>query len=455
MSYRSGHHYSEYPQHHSHNHGRPMPRRAAAGSAAAAPSAAASQTGYTLLHAGKQVRFGPVVFWIAVGTVTLMGLWSAATATYFAFRDDVLTRLIARQAEMQYAYEDRIAELRARVDRSASRQLLDQEQFDQKLDQIMRRQSALESRATALGGIPDVTGSIRPTARAPAASETGSATPKPSPISDTVIFVAPPDREARLESRAPVTASAPQNRFAKLQGGVDNVLSRLQTSLDTVETRQMAALNAYQDGMESRVRRLKGVISDLGLDMAHLEAAVPRSAMGGPFVPVKLSADASPFDRQLYRINLTRAQMDRLNRTLTLVPYRKPVVGEVEFTSGFGVRSDPFLGRPAMHTGLDFRAAMGDPVRATANGKVVSAGWSGGYGRMVEIDHGNGLSTRYGHLSEIGVKIGDVIKIGQVIGEVGSTGRSTGPHLHYETRIDGEAVDPQKFLRAGVRLSAG
>ena len=123
--------------------------------------------GYTIVHAGKQVRFGPVVFWIVVGTVVVLGMWSAATATYFAFRDDVLTRLIARQAEMQYAYEDRIAELRAKVDRTTSRQLLDQEQFDQKLDQIMRRQTALESRATALGAIPDVavTGSIRPPAR--------------------------------------------------------------------------------------------------------------------------------------------------------------------------------------------------------------------------------------------------------------------------------------------------
>jgi murein DD-endopeptidase MepM/ murein hydrolase activator NlpD len=207
--------------------------------------------------------------------------------------------------------------------------------------------------------------------------------------------------------------------------------------------------------MESKVRRMRGVITDLGLDMAQLEAATPRAGVGGPFVPVKLPANAGSFERQLYQINVTRAQVERLNRTLALVPYRKPVIGEVEFTSGFGVRSDPFLGRPAMHTGLDFRAAMGDPVRATANGKVISSGWAGGYGRMVEIDHGNGLSTRYGHLSQINVKVGDLIKIGQVIGEVGSTGRSTGPHLHYETRIDGDAVDPQKFLRAGVRLSAG
>src|SRR5262252_8866361 len=90
------------------------------------------------------------------------GLWSAATATYFAFRDDVLTRLIARQAEMRYAYEDRIADLRAKVDRATSRQLLDQEQFDQKLEQIMRRQAALEAHTAALGAMPDVTGSIKP-----------------------------------------------------------------------------------------------------------------------------------------------------------------------------------------------------------------------------------------------------------------------------------------------------
>jgi murein DD-endopeptidase MepM/ murein hydrolase activator NlpD len=453
MSYRSGHH-SEYPQHHPHDHGKPLARRATP-SHAAAPAAAA-QEGYTLVHAGKQVRFGPVAFWIVVGTVTMLGVWSAATATYFAFRDDVLTRLIARQAEMQYAYEDRIAELRAKVDRTTSRQLLDQEQFDQKLDQIMRRQTALESRATALGTIadPSVTGSIRPPSRGAAANDAAtSGTPKPSPISDTVIFVAPPDREARLESRAPIVTNT-QPQFAKVQG-VDNVLVRLQTSLDQVEGRQMAALNAVEDGMESRVRRMRGVFTDLGLDMAQLEAATPRAGMGGPFVPVKLAANAGAFDRQLYRINITRAQVERLNRTLALVPYRKPVIGEVEFTSGFGVRTDPFLGRPAMHTGLDFRAATGDPVRATANGKVASSGWAGGYGRMVEIDHGNGLSTRYGHLSQIDVKVGDQIKIGQVIGEVGSTGRSTGPHLHYETRIDGEAVDPQKFLRAGVRLSAG
>ena len=175
MSYRSGHH-SEYQQqrHHPQNDGRT--RRPVSQAA----SAAAAQDGYAIVHHGKQVRFGPVVFWIVVGTVVVLGMWSAATATYFAFRDDVLTRLIARQAEMQYAYEDRIAELRAKVDRTTSRQLLDQEQFDQKLDQIMKRQTALESRATALGAIPDsaATGSIRSPARGVPASSCAMSRPR-------------------------------------------------------------------------------------------------------------------------------------------------------------------------------------------------------------------------------------------------------------------------------------
>src|SRR5947207_16005428 len=176
MSYRSGQH-SEYAQHHPHDHGRAFTRRAAANS----PSASAARDapdGYTFTHAGRQVRFGPVVFWIVVGSVTILGMWSAATATYFAFHDDVLTRLIARQAEMQYAYEDRIAELRTKVDRTTSRQLLDQEQFDQKLDQIMHRQTALESRASALGAIPDAaaTGSIRPLGRGAAVETPASGT---------------------------------------------------------------------------------------------------------------------------------------------------------------------------------------------------------------------------------------------------------------------------------------
>ena len=163
--------------------------------------------------------------------------------------------------------------------------------------------------------------------------------------------------------------------------------------------------------------------------------------------------NATAFDRQLYRSRSRAREIEQLTRTLVSVPVRKPINGEGDIVSGFGVRIDPFLSRPAMHTGLDFRAEIGDPVLVTANGTVTSAGWSGGYGKMVEVDHGNGFATRYGHMSEIDVKVGQQVKIGQSLGKVGTTGRSTGPHLHYETRIDGEAVDPQKFLGAGSKLA--
>jgi murein DD-endopeptidase MepM/ murein hydrolase activator NlpD len=408
-----------------------------------------------LAHAGRQVRLGPVAFWIAVGSLVIMGAWSIATASYFAFHDDVLTGLLARQADMQSAYEDRISDLRAQVDRITSRQLLDQEQFEQKLGEVMRRQTTLEQRGTMLNGLgdPATTGSVKATAHARPGDGASAVMPKASPINDTAIFVAPPDREARLESRPPLGSRIAANIKA---AGVEGVLARLQASLDRLEARQNAALNEIEESFDGKARRMRGVLAELGLAPDRGPAASgPGAPMGGPFVPVKLKADSSAFERQFYRINLARAQVDRLTHTLVTVPVRKPVYGEIDTTSTFGMRVDPFIHAPAMHTGLDFRGNIGEPIRVTAAGKVVSAGWSGGYGKMVEIDHGNGLSTRYGHLSAIDVQVGQKVSIGQTVGRLGSTGRSTGPHLHYETRIDGEAVDPQKFLRAGIRLGAG
>ena len=123
------------------------PRRPARNRPQPFPAICTDRTdGYTLSHGGRQVRIGPVAFWIVVGTLVIMAVWSIATGTYFAFREDVLTRLIGRQAEMQFAYEDRIAELRAQVDRITSRQLLDQEQFERKLNVLLQRQATLEQR---------------------------------------------------------------------------------------------------------------------------------------------------------------------------------------------------------------------------------------------------------------------------------------------------------------------
>jgi murein DD-endopeptidase MepM/ murein hydrolase activator NlpD len=369
---------------------------------------------YTIAHAGRQVRFGPVAFWIAVGTVVIMAGWSITAATYLAFRDDVLRTLIARQAQQQFGYEDRIADLRAQIDRTTSRQLLDQEQFEQKLDELMRRQATLESRSMSLGNLidPSVTGSLGGTLGRPSRDPGGE---------------------------------APRSGLGR-QSNIGATLGRMEASLDGIDRRQSVALGALQDRYEATARRIRSVLDQLGVkgDVA--------ANSGGPFVPVKLPPASDQFGRELLQVNLARSQLAQLDDTLRTVPVRQPVTGEIDETSPFGVREDPFLHEAAMHTGMDIRGEVGEPVHATAAGRVSIAGWDGGYGNLVEIDHGNGLATRYGHLSQIDVRVGDEVRIGQIIGQIGSTGRSTGPHLHYETRVDGEAVNPQKFLEAGARL---
>jgi murein DD-endopeptidase MepM/ murein hydrolase activator NlpD len=383
--------------------------------------------GYTLAHAGRQVRIGPVAFWIAVGTLMVMAVWSIATGSYFAFKENVLTRLIGRQAEMQFAYEDRIAELRAQVDRVTSRQLLDQEQFEHKLEGLLHRQATLEQRSAALGG--DLS-SIK---RVPKSMPRGAM--KPSPISDSGIFFNVP--LIRGAQREPVGLMAKLNRVA--------------LSLDGVEQKQDAALTAMQDTIDGKLKRVQDVLADLHIDLGkHGDIT---GSIGGPFVPAKPpGAKGSNFDRELYRVSLARAQFDRALHQLHGIPLRKPVEGEIDMSSPFGMRMDPFMRGPAIHTGVDLRGDAGEPAHVTANGTVTIASWQGGYGNMIEVDHHNGLSTRYGHLSKILVKVGQHVGMGDVIGLIGSTGRSTGPHLHYETRINDSAVDPQKFLRAGEKL---
>src|SRR2546423_9691661 len=183
-----------------------------------APAIAPSSADYTLGHGGRQVRLGPIAFWVTVGSLVIMAAWTVITATYFAFRDDVLTSLIARQTEMQFAYEDRIAELRAQVDRMSSRQLLDQEQVEHKLDAILHRQTMLEQRANTLSTLPDlgITGAIRSPGRG------DRSVTRPPPINDK-------------------SPSATSGRKAGVSN-IDVMLTRLASSLDRVETEQAAAL---------------------------------------------------------------------------------------------------------------------------------------------------------------------------------------------------------------------
>ena len=207
---------------------------------------------------------------------------------------------------------------------------------------------------------------------------------------------------------------------------------------DVLTTEQaLATVRALDARYEQRTRELQR----LGITPARL-------SQGGPFEPITKG------DATFKALFNSWKKLDNLADGAIAVPSEKPVKTAV-FTSGFGVRSDPFQARAAMHPGIDLSGPAGTPIFATADGTVLRAGWnSGGYGNLVEIDHGKGIATRYGHMSAILVSAGQHITRGQQIGRMGSTGRSTGNHLHYEVRIDGRAVNPIPFMKSNDYLLA-
>jgi len=178
-------------------------------------------------------------------------------------------------------------------------------------------------------------------------------------------------------------------------------------------------------------------------------------AAGGPLVPqdfvayLRDSGLNPAFSHRVAQVAARIGESRRLTDVASSTPLATPVAVDYRETSGFGSRVDPFTGRPAFHSGLDMAAFERAPVVATSPGVVSFAGTRSGYGYTVEIDHGHGFKTRYGHLRDIQVQRGDRVAIGQRIGSMGSTGRSTATHLHYEVWFRGRAVDPVNFLRAG------
>lgn len=214
--------------------------------------------------------------------------------------------------------------------------------------------------------------------------------------------------------------------------------------LAELEARQIALAEKLTRFANARARRAEAAMRKLNLDpkMMSREAS---EAMGGPFEA--LSASRGLLDPRFERLGFSLARMAVLERALEGIPQVVPASAQ-NITSGFGYRRDPFNGSGAMHAGIDFRGAMGSPIYAAAKGEVSFVGWKQGYGNTVEISHGNGMLTRYAHLSRFDVKAGQMVEAGDTIAGLGNSGRSTGPHLHFEVRINDRAINPRPFLEA-------
>ncbi|MEO1922342.1 MAG: peptidoglycan DD-metalloendopeptidase family protein [Sphingomonadaceae bacterium] len=210
--------------------------------------------------------------------------------------------------------------------------------------------------------------------------------------------------------------------------------------LAELEARQLAYVERLTRYADQRSQRASAALKQLGLNPKNLLASVnDRSAMGGP-----VDSDGE-IDPRFVRLGLSLARMDALERGLAGVPQYQPAAAGM-VSSSYGYRRDPFTRRAAFHSGLDYKGHTGAAIRAAAAGTVVFVGRKGGYGNLIEVRHDNGLTTRYAHLSGFKVKVGQKVVAGQHIGAMGSTGRSTGPHLHFEVRQGGKPLNPRAIL---------
>jgi murein DD-endopeptidase MepM/ murein hydrolase activator NlpD len=434
----------------------------------------------------------PIALWAILAVTPIFAAWSAGATLFIAFHDQMLGAVVAREAEMQYAYEDRLAEARAQLDRVANRQLLDQNSFEGKVHELLSRQALLEQRTSVVASMAEMAnlgrraaasvadraaGPQAPTtalmaigAHAPAATDSvmdsvkafapidSDSAPTPRPTKPRPLDEPRVDRSERTSS---ISSEDPDHRaLTDLNDAAGNPdvaaqtrLSLISHSLDRMEKRQIAAVGQIGSAAGETIARLRSVMERAGIALDRL-APPPQATggVGGPYIPVNVDANAPAFDKTVSNVERDLVAEDRLRREVPFAPVRRPLNGQADVSSPFGYRPDPFLGRLALHPGVDLVQAFGSTVKATGAGRVVHAGPMGGYGNMVEIDHGGGLATRYGHLAEILVEEGQEVEAGAPLGRLGSTGRSTGPHLHYEVRMDGEPVDPTRFLHAGDGL---
>ena len=217
--------------------------------------------------------------------------------------------------------------------------------------------------------------------------------------------------------------------------------------LAQVEARQLSLIEALTRMADRRSATAQAKLASLGLNpQAALASLNDKTAQGGPLLVLATSADGS-IDPRFQRFGLSLARMDALERSVSRLPQVLPASLEY-ISSGFGFRIDPFTGAGAFHPGLDFRGPVGAPIFSAARGTISFVGQRSGYGNCIEIDHGNGLVTRYAHMSGFRTALGKAVQPGEVIGLIGSTGRSTGPHLHFEVRINDRPVNPRPFLEA-------
>ncbi len=341
---------------------------------------------------------------------------NALLVTAFLLSSDIARLLSGQNEQVIEAYENRIAQLRVEVDRLHSRSYAQAGDINLQLQELAQQQEVLVEQHQLVRVLVDKAGEL--------GIEAATLTPTASAEGD--VALAPfasgnPDIDA--------TAAA----VAQMMGETEFAM----TSIAETATQRTASIVAE--------------LSDLGIDV-DLPAGV--DGVGGPLLAPQEGSEASPMIEDANAVMAALVRYKAARDSIDGAPIHMPISGNFRQSSGFGNRTDPFTGRRAFHSGLDFAAPKGTTVLSAGQGIVSFVGTRSGYGNVVEVTHANGLVTRYAHLSGFLSEEGQAVNTGTPIAKVGSTGRSTGPHLHFEVRKADSAINPKAFIEAGKRLLA-
>lgn len=394
------------------------------------------------------VRLRPVTQMVGISGITLVFGWTLVASSFLVI-DAVSSGNTREQIQRsQAAFEERLAELQAERDARAAEALAAQSRFAVALDQVSQMQSQLlsseESRREMETGLAAVQSTLRDTLAdrdtAVAAADAGTT---PAPDRTEEFSVALDILSGELRSSADQRSEAVEEaEAAKLTA------QELTVERDQILARNDEILTQLEDAVTVSVAPLDEVFRNVGMNPDEVLRTIRSgySGQGGPLTPMSYSTrgNAALTDTELKarQIIVTLDQMNTYRIAIEKLPLAMPVTDNFRYTSGFGRR----WGR--LHEGIDMAGPVGTPIHVTGDGVVTFAGRSGAYGNLIKIRHELGTETRYAHLSRIHVKVGDRVSQGDRIGDMGNTGRSTGPHLHYEVRMNGRAVDPMSFIKA-------
>jgi murein DD-endopeptidase MepM/ murein hydrolase activator NlpD len=403
------------------------------------------------LRAEGEVQFITLKPWVQI--VGLGGLlaglfWLSFSSINVVFKDQLLALRERGMYDARLEYEDRISELRNEVDLLNDRLMIDQNEYLGRADQIKLEFDRLIERHKRLVEFfrQDVA------RRSEGALQTQTIDKLPSPPAEDVPADSHGD-QSELENGAPkrdlnaVTFAERYKQAFTSESEAAKPLEDLKSHFRNYERMEIALLDEATSFAEQRADRARAIFKNLGLDDGKVVSASDYpGGTGGPLIAIgQADAPEDEVSLRMERLLDVYEAYDKMKYEALQLPLYMPLNDVVRMTSGYGIRRDPFRHTIAMHAGVDFKSGINSPVYATADGKVNIAGWEGAYGRMVEIIHDNGVATRYAHLSAITVAVGDKVRRGDMVGRLGNTGRSTGPHLHYETRVKGRAVDPVRF----------